>query len=485
MSTYNLMDILNRRMDAHTYHSSVPNTAIEFENCRQHLQGIVSTKFDINSVVHCKDSGDQDDPSTYYIPSDKGKEMMDFYNTYGFVQISGVLSESECEEAIWEILKEVIGTQGLQDQYQIDIPVKRGNVSSIKLNALDPNLDLEEYKRDILDFFTQDQFSAKDRKALEKSWTRHADFGASTDVSNFHLPTQWKLRQDPRLMKIFQMLYAVESVWCTMNRAIEKLPNKGDDEFCHVDVDSNIMLQGIMDNNKAAGSKLVYNESHKFSAIIGSQTKEFATWFKDHYGPLYQGTKQKPGMFMISKDDPKKDPCGLWNLLSTIELEPGSLILWNYRLFHNARPNPKDKNILFGDYSAAMVVNDGKQCQTPSMIRSCWKNATVPATFPSGDKIPAFGHTKKMANFPKQITSRRNRLDHNNPYVQKGMLSYQHGFQVRRHFKNGLSPILSFKSMPVSKTLQRPTLTNYTKRQFAAVCIQSKWRAKHHPKKGM
>ena len=461
---YDLLAIVQARLDLYNAGLPVPEEPIELEACATDLQKILNTKFNLHDLVFWDGVGDYEDPNSYYIPDEMRDEVMTFYETYGFLQTTGVLSSDECQTAIWEIISEVIATQGLHPDYQIEVPVENGS-KTIKLNALDQ--DLTPYKKDILRFFSQSNYHSKVLKKLQNGWTRHRNFGACCDEANFHLPTQWKLRQDPRLMKFYEMLYSVASVIFTMNRAIAKLPGEGSDEFLHVDIPGLQVVSGRYDPNRPIGSKIVYNDTQKFSAVVGSCTKEFFDWFQLHYGPLYKSAKMDPGMLMIAKNDPKKDPCKLWNLLVKIQLEPGAMVVWNANEFHNAKPNPKDGPILFGDYSGAFVPDCSEIAQTKTVLRTCWKHGTVPPTFPSFDRIPEHGHTKNSMVYSSQITTRRNKLDLAHPCVQLHMLRHPDKTLVKRVFKNPkIAPIDSFKSMPVSSRIAKPRLTTYTKNKI-------------------
>lgn len=474
MSTdkYDIVEIMSRRWNQKKSGVVLPAPEEEVWACQNDLQRILSTEFDLNDIVQYKGRGEVSDPSSYEIPREKGNAIMDFYSAYGFLHITGVMSQHECERAILEIIREVIGRQGFKKEFQLSVPVQGGEV---KINTLtDKGLEeFEKNEQEILKFFMKSSYSAQERLKLGEAFPMHQEFGACTDASNMHMKYQWELRQNPKLICLWKMLYGVEEVLPTINRAIEKQPNKGVNEFCHLDLSPAVIINNDYSPGAAGGTKLSLTEGgNRFSFVPGSNTPEFCEWFSETYGRMRgKLTKkdEKECKFQINENE-KDDPCSLWKFLRNFELKQGAVALWHPHTLHNAKKNDINGRILFGDYNCAFVGKD--PAVTKAEIVRCLENGTIPLTWPSGDPIVQNGMPKKMAtNFPKQITSRLSKLDQDDPWVKSNMLTQPvmrpdgtvERETIMRVFdpSTGRDPIPSFKTGPISERLLHPTLTPY------------------------
>lgn len=476
--TYNITDIMRARWIAHHDHRSLPTPASALAPYQADLQKILGTTFRLDDLVHYSGHGDPTDPAAYIFSEDQQRRMLDFYRAYGFLNITGVLTADECREAIFEIIREVIARQGLKPEHQITVPIPRHPKGEIKLNALtaDGLRELEEYKDDVLRFFTktknaatgQPAYTKAERDMLNTGWTLHRDFGACTDPSNMHMRFQWKLRQDPRLLKVWQVLYGTEDVMPGIDRAIEKLPGEGNEEFCHWDLPPRDIVRGIFSDKAAGGSRLSLTPSSKFWCAPGTNTREFCAWFAGTYGQTASAQAMSGAKFAIHPD---KDPCELWGFLQSIELEAGAVAIWHPHCLHAARKNGKDEGIVFGDYNCGFVTSECKQ--TRAMFVDCMAQGTIPPVWKSGDPIVPTGMPKKFSNFPSHIEGRRAKLDAGDAWVWKNMLSEEDpeapgARKPRMHrFKTAArAPIQGFVVAPVDARLRNPELTAYMRRRL-------------------
>tara|TARA_Y100000389_G_scaffold15396_1_gene13622 strand:- start:91 stop:1845 length:1755 start_codon:yes stop_codon:yes gene_type:complete len=471
---YDIVEIMRRRWNQKKTGALFSTPEEDIGGCENDIQRILHTEFDLDDIVQYKGYGEVSHPLSYEIPKDKEKAIMDFYSAYGFLHVTGVMSKHECERAILEIIREVIGRQGFKKEFQLSVPVRDGE---IKINTL-TDAGLEEFEKneqEILKFFTKTSYSAQERLKLGEAFPMHQEFGACTDASNMHMEYQWKLRQNPKLICLWKMVYGVEEVLPTINRAIQKLPNKGVREFCHLDLSPAVIVNNEYSSGAAGGTKLSLTEGgNRFSFVPGSNTPEFAKWFSESYGKMRgKLTKkdEKECKFQINEDE-EDDPCSLWKFLRNFELRQGAMALWHPHTLHNAKKNDLNGRILFGDYNCAFVGKD--PAVTKAEIVKCLENGTIPLTWPSGDPIVQNGMPKKMAtNFPKQITARLSKLDQDDRWVKTNMLTQPvtrpdgtvESETIMRVFdpSTGRDPIPSFKTGPVSERLLHPTLTPYTR----------------------
>ena len=407
------------------------------------------------------------------------RRMLDFYRAYGFLNITGVLSADECREAIFEIIREVIARQGLKPEHQITVPVPRHPKGEIKVNALTAEglRELEEYKDDVLRFFTktknaatgQPAYTKAERDMLKNGWTLHRDFGACTDPSNMHMRFQWKLRQDPRLLKVWQVLYGTEDVMPGIDRAIEKPPGEGNEEICHLDLNVSDVRNGHFSDRAAGGSKLSLTPTgNRFWFVPNSNTREFCAWFAGTYGQTPSAQAMSGAKFAIHPD---KDPCELWGFLQSIELEAGAVAIWHPHCLHAARKNGKDEGILFGDYNCGFVTSECKQ--TRAMFVDCMAQGTIPPVWKSGDPIVPTGMPKKFLNFPSHIKRRRAKLDAGDAWVWEHMLTEEDPEapgarkpRIHRFKTAARAPIEGFVVAPVDARLRNPELTAYMRRRL-------------------
>jgi hypothetical protein len=212
---YDLVRIMRDRWAKHQQNAPMPTPEAELQPYQADLAAILGTKFHLHDLVQYRGSGDPSDPASYdFAPGMRGR-LLDFYRAYGFLHITGVLTPDECREAIFEIIREVIARQGFKPEYQITVPAPAHPAGGFKLNALTAEglANLERYKDDVLRFFTKAKdpatgrpaYTPTERRMLAGGWTMHRDFGACTDPSNLHMKFQWKIRQDARLLKLWQV----------------------------------------------------------------------------------------------------------------------------------------------------------------------------------------------------------------------------------------------------------------------------------------
>ena len=253
-----------------------------------------------------------------------------------------------------------------------------------------------------------------------------------------------------------------------MDRAIEKLPGQGKDEFCHWDLPVADIVSGRFSNQASGGSKLSLTASgNRFAFVPGTNTREFCTWFAETYGKMYGGSGAK---FAIDKS---KDPCQLWLFMQHFELEAGAVAIWHPHSLHSAKANGNDQGILFGDYNCGFVTSETKQ--TRDMFIECLEKTSIPPVWKSGDPINPTGMPQRFKNYSSHITGRLTKLDKQDPWVWEHMLSEEvpqpDGTVTRQHrmhkFKKAdLEPIKGFIAAPADERLRHPVLTPYLQRRL-------------------
>lgn len=276
------------------------------------------------------------------------------------------------------------------------------------LEVVDPDthavLDIE---RDTAAYLAELQRPGLDKETRERYHDAapfHSGFGAACDPQVFHLPEVWELRQDPRLYRAASaVLGGRTDLWVDVNRSIQLMPGKGDDEFLHWDIPFFFTPYAP---DTALGGKVMFNHGGGFFVCVpGSNTAEMHAAIRAAYMPLYPEAKPTDAKFGL---DPKKpDPLGLIAARRAVRVGRGCGVFWSTRTLHGVQRNPaKTGWIQFGTYvgfyGAGSRAEYKRRCgvdETDDRVGS-YLEGRAPIMYPSYDRIHYYPF--RYQNFPEK-----------------------------------------------------------------------------------
>ena len=326
---------------------------------------------------------------------DQVAEAAAHFKKHGYVVVTDVLSEPDRVEFIKQLVKDVLQRQpwSLAAPFKICDPVTG--------EELDIDRDTDRY----IAAFTRPMLSKEMVEMLYASEPFHAGFGAPCDGAGFHLPTMWKIRQDPRLYNLFRALMGGKAeMFVDINRPIVKYPGKGDHAFLHWDMN---VLQFDEDDDFLEGSisGKVAATDMTFMAAPGSHTKDAHRHISKHYRPLYPGIRPNSAKFGL--DPTKADPLGLFERARVIHVPKGAAVFWSTRLLHGVRKLSMEAGVQLGFYLGAMPAENRPAykkkagiSEVKDRVRS-WRECRAPKLFPSLDEI--YYYPNRYTNFPLRM----------------------------------------------------------------------------------
>ena len=249
------------------------------------------------------------------------------------------------------------------------------------------------------------------REAAGDSPTPHANFGATCFGVSFNLKVAHEIRSNHRLAEFAQMAMGPNSnVHYTIDRAINKLPNKGGKEFMHVDeqpfheswTDETKRLVKVMHG------KMVVSEGGTFIACPGShlESGEITRLYK----PLYP----KASGMKFQLDPTREDPLNIYGRTRKFIIEPGTIVFWNSLTFHGVTENTS-KRVQQGLYIGFQskinreLYSERAEVEEVTDRYNTWRKGVAPKLFPSCDKVHLVPF--KFTNFPHLMASYLKKVD--------------------------------------------------------------------------
>ena len=333
------------------------------------------------------------------------------YARHGCVVVS-VLTPQECQDNIKAQVKEIVLKQPWQQLLVVCDP------------TTGQELDIDRDTALYISVLTSDNLDKATLAHYEAVWPFHSGFGAPCDPQAFHLEGMWRVREKVELYDIARTIVGNDKLWVDINRPIQKLPGKGEQEFIHWDLD--IMHKDYQPDRALAG-KVVYTDG-VFVCVPGTANAEFLRQFREQYGPLYPGAKHGDAKFRLDKAKP--DPMGLVAKKIAIKVPAGCAIFWSEWLLHGVEKNPRTGHIQFGMYLGYMDAVDRAEYQRKVKVSELndrlgsFHKGVAPLLWPSFDKIHYY--PARYVNFHRMLE----------PYIRKTRPAYA-GLTVRA-IKSGL-----------------------------------------------
>ena len=241
---------------------------------------------------------------------------------------------AKCAELICEQWNKVILKQPWSDPIKVFGPVGSKLEVPKALRPDDPGF---------LEVVTA-PLSAKQRKEFERAWTLHRGFGACCDDAVFHLPGVCAIREDPRLYALAARVMGTTEIWVGVNRSINKLPGRGEDEFIHVD--ANPFFPNLKKASHMCG-KVLYTPA-RVVLVPGTHTDAFREEFKSKYAEHYPTFSAKAAKFAIDRNKP--DPLGIVEKAVQFPVPAGCAVFWDEWLFHGMAKTPLNEPTEYGTY---------------------------------------------------------------------------------------------------------------------------------------
>jgi hypothetical protein len=318
------------------------------------------------------------------------------YTTHGFVIVRALTAE----ECVANIKAQACGILLKQPWKQTLVVRDAGEALDIEddryVRALTrPNLDKETLAH------------------YEAVWPFHSGFGACCDPAAFHLPEMWRVRENPALYNIASRLMGGRrDLWVDINRCIQKLPGKGEEEFIHWDMD---FLHKPHEADSAVSGKVMFTDG-VFICVPGTATAAFQAEFKRLYQPLYPNAKAGAAKFALDKSKP--DPMGLAAKKVAAKVPAGCAVFWSEWLLHGVRKNPRRGHIQFGMYLGYFPAGSRKEYARKAKVEELqdrlesFRRGVAPQLWPSFDRIHYY--PARYVNFDRMLQ----------PYLSKTRRGY-------------------------------------------------------------
>ena len=305
---------------------------------------------------------------------------------FGFAVVR-VLDAEQCKEAIKDQIENIL----LKQPWIQKLVVKDRATGEV----LDIHVDTDRYIAEL----TTPGIPKEALKHYEEVWPMHIGFGACCDPNAFHLRTMWNVRQDEDLCRLMQSIFGRLMVHVDINRGIQKLPLRGEDEFLHWD---KAVLDPDTDDNPfpEVCGKVMFTDG-SFVCVPGTHTQVFMEEFRAKYAALYPRAKPTDAKFGL--DPEKPDPMHLRSQRESIAIPAGCAIFWSPFLLHGTEKSPRSAGIAFGMYLGYLLdidrpAYDGDERQ--DRIDS-FMEGRAPRMWPSLDRVHYFPW--RFFNFPQHI----------------------------------------------------------------------------------
>ena len=320
------------------------------------------------------------------------------YQTHGFVVVRA-LTPAEC---VANIKAQVTG-----------ILLKQPWQRTLRVCDAGGELDIERDTARYVEALTRPNLDGETLASYEAVWPFHAGFGACCDPSAFHLPEMWRVREKPQLYEIAtRLMGGRRKLWVDVNRGIQKLPDKGDEEFLHWDLD---FLHGEHRADGAVSGKVMFTDG-AFVCVPGTATAAFQAEFRRLYGPLYPNAKAGAAKFPLDKAKP--DPLGLVGKRVAVKVPAGCAIFWSEWLLHGVQKNPRTGHIQFGMYLGYFPAGARKEYERKAKVDELadrlesFRRGVAPKLWASFDKIHYY--PARYVNFDRMLA----------PYIAKTRRGY-------------------------------------------------------------
>lgn len=283
---------------------------------------------------------------------DERQRAKNFFDKHGLVALK-VLDDNQCKEMIMEQFYNIIDNQPLRD------PLKWMKTGK-QFRAFN--------KDEIYEFLTQEGHTSQQIAEFDRAWPMHKQFGATCDPEVFHLKGVWDVRQNKDIFEMQKLL--LDTTKCDenrirvdINRSIQKIPGKGDEDLFHWDRD----VRFYKESTGCSGTqgKLMYTPS-RFTAIPGTHKKKFLEKFfeydldKNQYETLDEWITKQPkhkDKYSVSKDKHSE----LEKLLVPFHIPTGCLVIWTDMLLHAHSKTPIKNAIEFGMYLGYFLQDECRE----------------------------------------------------------------------------------------------------------------------------
>jgi hypothetical protein len=359
--------------------------------------------------------------------------MYEFYEEHGYL-CSPLLSAEECKDNVCELWDKVILPQPLLEEYHINV---RGSDGM----QLDPK---RKEHRDEFFKAVASPLSPATRKTFTNGWPLHLQFGACADNEVWHLEGTWGVRQDPDLYALASSLIGTRDLFVSIDRAITKLPQQGDDKLAHWD--ANIFYPGEHEEQASAEldsihGKVCYTHSRVLIAP-GTHTKALQSQVRETYKPLYPHVKKKDKLVQLDQNKP--DPMGLLRKLRLFRVPAGHVVFWHKDLLHGQKKTPANECAEYGAYISYRPAKPRKEYKEVCGVDELedrlesFRKGQAPKLYPSLKGVHLYPNQWNVT--PQLMKNRIQKMPQGHPMIQE------------RTQKNGV----------VVKTLVRVPSHNYT-----------------------
>jgi hypothetical protein len=295
-----------------------------------------------------------------------------YYEDNGFVLIN-LLTHEECRDNVLEQWDKII----LKQPWEDGIRLERKKYEEGDDSYFGADDDEAFFK-----YVTKPNMSKTQLDAYKNGWPMHRGFGACCDPVVFHLPGVWKIREKQLLYEVAVKVLREPKLWVSIDRSIQKLPNEGDKEFLHLDLNLEEAVKQV-DAPSMMQGKVCYTNS-KFVLVPGSnkQLKDIHEQYerKGMNSSKYSFEKQEDHLHFIENT-------------KTIDVPAGHAIFWSSHLVHGVEKLRRDACIQYGAYIGFMPAicreeyhKKSKDHELSDRISS-YQEGDIPKLWPSLDSI--------------------------------------------------------------------------------------------------
>jgi len=266
------------------------------------------------------------------------EEIVQFYNQNGYVLIQ-LLDEETCKAMVLEQWREIILKQPYSDDYKLE---------SKNYDNPEEAIDLNE--DELFTYATKKDLTPNQLKKYTDGWPMHKTFGATCDPQVFNLKGVWKIRENKFLYRLAKKILNKIEIWVSIDRSIQKLPNQGENEWLHLDLNlkktyENIDASSNETKTEALQGKVLYTEGG-FLCVPGSHTPHMTKTICEQHVNDANYNKDK---FPFNENN-KWDQEHLFKKQKFIHIPAGCAIFWNSHLVHGVLKIPRRDNIQYGTY---------------------------------------------------------------------------------------------------------------------------------------
>jgi hypothetical protein len=330
-------------------------------------------------------------PSTY--DHTQLDEASEHFNEHGYVVLSGIMDEAAREEFLVEYVKGVLQKQPWASQAPF----------IVRDPTTGSELDIDADRKRYLEVLTMSHIDESVVKEYKEAAPFHtSSFGAPCDPYVWHMPSVWKVRQNPFMYQAaVRLLENNTRLWVDINRCIYKLPGNDDSEFLHWDLP---FLYKEWTPPCAISGKVCIQEG-LFICVPKTHTAEMHERICREYRPHYPAANESSAKFGLAPE--KKDPLELFKKCVGVVVPQGCAIYWSEWLLHGVTSLPKTSPIQFGIYLGMLPAVDRraykKKCgvgELEDRLASYWEGR-APLLYPSLDSVHHYPH--RYQNFINQL----------------------------------------------------------------------------------